>query len=108
MHREEAAEADLAAAIAAATNKATHAPKDWQNELNLAVYYLAVGNETAAEDLYRRAIASGVVEGMVRMAITDLDDYSHLFPTAVVAQRMRALLAQHLVERTQADSETAE
>ena len=80
MRQEAAAAIDLIAAIDWARQAEARVPDDWQNRLNLARYYLASGDHSAAEGRYQAAIDARVNAGLVRVAIRDLDDYLHLFP----------------------------
>jgi len=90
------AEADLAAAIRRARERYQEKPQDWNNTLNLALYYLAAGAADEAERLYREAIAGGAPVHVLREALHDLDDFLALFPAHSQAQAMRDLLQAHL------------
>ena len=89
----------LAAAIDRAREVEAKTPDDWENRLNLALYYVASGDLRAAEGLYQAAIDAGVNEGPARDAIQDLDDYLHLFPTDEAAHEMRERLQRYIEER---------
>ena len=91
--------ADLSAAIDEAHEVEAQTPDDWQNRLNLALYYLASGDCTAAKGQYQAAIDAGVNEGPARDAIQDLDDYLHLFPADEAAREMRGRLQRYVEER---------
>jgi tetratricopeptide (TPR) repeat protein len=99
LNNDAAAGADLVAAIALAQEKETKEPDDWQNRLNLAIYYVSMGNEAKARSRYTGAIAARVCEETVRDAVTDLDDYLRLFPADRLAAEMRDLMRTDLAER---------
>ena len=80
------AQADLQSAIGLAQAKQAEDPTDWQNNFNLALYYLAAGQFDESCRLYGQASeASGDAmvsdrPKVIEMAIQDLDDYLMLFP----------------------------
>ena len=77
--------------LAAATRQAK--PADLQNLFNLALYFMAQGDEAAAEALYCEALDQQPAAPTLREAINDLDEYLRLFPTDELAARLRGLLA---------------
>jgi tetratricopeptide (TPR) repeat protein len=74
------AQTDLQTAIALALAQAKQAqePTHWQNNFNLALYYLAAGQLEDSHSLYDRA--SEASTDLIEDAIQDLDDYLALFP----------------------------
>ena len=83
---------DLQQAITMAHDAYQTDPLDWHNLFNLALYYVASGEEALAEELYR--VGSQEQPGTValQVALRDLDDYLRLFPDDAAAARLRALL----------------
>ncbi len=63
---------DLRAAIAIAEERYRQRPEDWANTLNLALYYLALGEEERAEALYREALSKGATPYHIRAALDDV------------------------------------
>jgi tetratricopeptide (TPR) repeat protein len=97
--QEAAAFADLTAAINGAREEEVKSPDNWQNKLNLAIYYMASRDLTAAEDWYQAAIDAGVNEGRARYAIQDLSNYLHLFPADEAARAMRERLQRYIDDK---------
>ena len=85
------AQTDLQSAIDLAQAKQAKDPIDWQNNFNLALYYLAAGQIEESCELYDRA--SEASTEMVEMAIRDLDDYLMLFPDRLQAREVRDWLS---------------
>jgi tetratricopeptide (TPR) repeat protein len=90
------ARADLLVAITSARETHETDANDWQNNLNLALYYLAHGEFEAAEYLYREPLEANIPTRFIRDAITDLNDYLTLFVDHSQALAMRVLLQSHL------------
>ena len=65
---------------------------DWQNNFNLALYYLAAGRFEESDGLYSRS--SEASRDSIEMAIRDLDDYLTLFPDRIQAQEVRDHLSR--------------
>ena len=86
------AQTDFANAIKLAKPKYEENPQDWQNTLNLALYYLAFDDISIAKQLYEFVISQDVLQGYIDMAIRDLDDFLTVFPNHKEAQAMRVLL----------------
>ena len=93
------AQTDLQSAIALSQAKQAKDPMvsdrpeviDWQNNFNLALYYLAAGRFEEGGGLYDRA--SEASTEMVEMAIRDLDDYLMVFPDRLQARDVRDRLS---------------
>ena len=64
---------------------------DWQNNFNLALYYLAAGRFDESCGLYDRA--SEESKEIIEMAIRDLDDYLMLFPDRLQVREVRDRLS---------------
>ena len=86
------AQTDIANAVKLAKPKYDENPQDWQNTLNLALYYLAADYIPTAKQLYELALSQNALPGYIRMAIRDLDDFLTVFPEHSQAQAMRELL----------------
>ncbi len=86
------AHTDLANAVKLAKPKYEENPQDWQNTLNLAIYYLAADYIPTAKQLYKLVLSQDVLQGYIDMAIHDLDDFLTVFPNHTEAQTMRILL----------------
>jgi hypothetical protein len=71
----------------------------WQNNFNLALYYLAAGQIGESRGLYDSRSgrlcqrSSEASTDMIEMAIRDLDDYLTLFPDRVQAREIRDRLS---------------
>ncbi len=63
---------DLQRAIELAEQRYREAPHDAANTLNLALYYLALGDAEKAETLYAEAIRNGATEYHIRAALDDV------------------------------------
>jgi tetratricopeptide (TPR) repeat protein len=81
------AQTDIQKAIVLAQAKQTQEPTDWQNNFNLALYYLAAGRFEESDGLYDRAAEAST--DLIEMAIRDLDDYLMLFPDRSQAREVR-------------------
>ena len=86
------AQTDLANAVEFAKPKYNENPQDWQNTLNLALYYLAADYISTAKHLYKLALSQNASAGYIHMAIRDLDDFLTVFPEHTQAKAMRMLL----------------
>ena len=94
------AQTDLQSAIVLAQAKQAQNPMvsdrpeviDWQNNFNLALYYLAAGRFEESDGLYSRS--SEASRDSIEMAIRDLDDYLTLFPDRIQAQEVRDHLSR--------------
>ena len=64
---------------------------DWQNNFNLALYYLAAGQIEESCELYD--CASEASTDSIEDAIRGLDDYLALFPDRIQAQEVRDRLS---------------
>ena len=80
------AQTDLQTAIVLAQAKQAQDSIDWQNNFNLALYYLAAGQVEESHGLYDRA--SEASTDFIEMAIRDLDDYLMLFPDRLQAREV--------------------
>ena len=68
---------------------------DWQNNFNLALYYLAAGRFEESDGLYSRS--SEASRDSIEEAMRDLDDYLMLFPDRMqVRDALRASKAERL------------
>ena len=93
------AQADLQSAIALSQAKQAKDPMvsdrpeviDWQNNFNLALYYLAAGRFEEGGGLYDRS--SEASRDSIEDAIRDLDDYLTLFPDRLQAREVRDRLS---------------
>ena len=85
------AQTDLQSAIVLAQAKQAEDPTDWQNNFNLALYYLAAGRFDESCGLYDRA--SEESKEIIEMAIRDLDDYLTLFPDRLQVREVRDRLS---------------
>ena len=92
LNQPDKAQTDFANAIKLAKPKYEENPQDWQNTLNLALYYLAFDDISTAKQLYEFVIYQDVLQGYIDMAIRDLDDFLTVFPNHKEAQGMRMLL----------------
>ena len=91
------AQTDLQTAIDLAQAKQAKDPIDWQNNFNLALYYLAPGRFEEGGGLYSRASEASI--DSIEMAIRDLDDYLMLFPDRLQAQEICNFLSGRLRQR---------
>ena len=85
------AQTDLQSAIVLAQAKQAQDPIDWQNNFNLALYYLSAGRFEESDGLYSRS--SEASRDSIEMAIRDLDDYLTLFPDRMQAREVRDRLS---------------
>ena len=97
--RIEDARTDLVQAVERALRAREENPNDWRNTLNLALYYLAIGDAEQAERLYQEACAGGAPPLLIREAMQDIDDFLTVLPNHDKAKAMRAMLQQHLEEK---------
>ena len=81
---------DLDRALVLAQTTCEGDPANTINRLNLALYYLAAGDEAAAAARYNEVLPRATAFELSG-ALRDLDDYLRLFPDAAAA-RLRALL----------------
>ena len=86
------AQTDIANAVKLAKPKYDENPQNWQNTLNLALYYLAADYIPTAKQLYELALSQNALPGYINEAIQDLDDFLTVFPEHKEAQAMRELL----------------
>ncbi|MGB6296331.1 MAG: tetratricopeptide repeat protein [Rivularia sp. (in: cyanobacteria)] len=86
------AKIDLANAVEFAKPKYNENPQDWQNTLNLALYYLAADYIPTAKQLYELALSQNASAEHIHEAICDLDDFLTVFPEHTQAKAMRMLL----------------
>ena len=91
------AQTDLQTAIDLAQAKQAKDPIDWQNNFNLALYYLAAGRFEEGGGLYSRVSEASI--DSIEMAIRDLDDYLMLFPDRLQAQEICNFLSGRLRQR---------
>ena len=92
LNQPDKAQSDFANAVKFAKLKYDENPQDWQNTLNLALYYLAANYIPTAKQLYELALSQNALPGYIRMAIQDLDDFLTVFPEHSEAKAMRKLL----------------
>ena len=92
LNQPDKAKNELANAVKLAKPKYDENPQDWQNTLNLALYYLAADYIPTAKQLYELALSQNALPGYICMAIRDLDDFLTVFPEHSEAQAMRELL----------------
>ncbi|MBO3460154.1 tetratricopeptide repeat protein [Aetokthonos hydrillicola Thurmond2011] len=83
--------ADLMGAIQLALGKYEQEPPNWRKRLNLALYYLVLGESEHAEQIYQAALGVAV-SAQIREAIRDLDDFLILEPNSTQGNSMRELL----------------
>ena len=88
-------EDDANAAIQHARQQYEKDARDWQNALNLALYYLVAGVTREAEQLYQEAPGKALPHN-IRAAINDLDDFLAVFQDHAHARSMRELLQRVL------------
>ena len=94
--------------IALAQAKQTQDPIDWQNNFNLALYYLVAGRFEESDGLYDSRSgrlcqrASEASMDSIKDAIKDLDDYLMLFPDRIQAWEVRDALRASKAERLSA------
>ena len=99
LDRAELAQADFKAAIDLAKPQYEDNPQDWQNSFNLALYYLAAGQEKASVALYKEAVANGATAAAIRVAIEgDLTPFLASFPGHALAQKVLAFLQSALAQ----------
>jgi len=89
---------DLEAAIERAEEAYRKDPEDWNNTLNLGLYYLVSGETEEAERNYRAALSGDASTRSLRMALRDLDDLLALSPDQHQAAAVRKILQGHLAE----------
>jgi hypothetical protein len=65
-------------------------PTDHQNTFNLALYHLATANQAESDRLYTNNLTAP--KEWLEMAISDLEDFLHLFPDQSQAQQVKAML----------------
>jgi tetratricopeptide (TPR) repeat protein len=99
----EQANADILTAIEQSSHQRAQDPLDWNNILNLALYYLAVDQFQSSEQLYHEAIDQNAPSNTIRDAINDLNDFLTMHPNHAQAQAMHVLLRLHLDERNKID-----
>ena len=93
------AQTDLQSAIDLAQAKQAEDSTDWQNNFNLALYYLAAGRFEESDRLNSRASEASrdsMVSDrpkVIEMAIRDLDDYLTLFPDRLQVREVRDRLS---------------
>ena len=80
------AQTDLQSAIVLAQAKQTEDRTDWQNNFNLALYYLVAGRFDESCGLYD--LVSEASRDSIENAIRDLDDYLTLFPDRLQAREV--------------------
>ena len=90
---------DFDNAVEFARPKYNENPQNWQNTLNLALYYLAADYIPTAKQLYELALSQNASLGYIRAAIRDLDDFLTVFPEHTQAKAMRMLLDCNSVNR---------
>ena len=92
LNQPDKAKNELANAVKLAKPKYDENPQNWQNTLNLALYYLTADYIPIAKQLYELALSQNALPGYICMAIRDLDDFLTVFPEHSEAQAMRELL----------------
>ncbi|MEO0842206.1 MAG: tetratricopeptide repeat protein, partial [Cyanobacteria bacterium J06643_5] len=92
LNQPDKAQTDLENAVKLAKPKYENNPLDWNNTLDLALYYLAANYIPTAKKLYELALSQDISQGYIDMAIRDLDDFLMVFPNHTEAQAMRVLL----------------
>ena len=85
------AQADFATAIQLASENYEKNPKNWANNLNLALYLMANGNTERAKSLYLEALKEAP-NYEIEIAIRDLNNFLKMFPDSHEAESMRNLL----------------
>ncbi len=86
------AQTDLANAVKLAKPKYEKNPLDWDNTLNLALYYLAFDDIPTAKQFYELALSQDILQGYIDTAIRDLDDFLTVFPNHTEAKAIQSLL----------------
>ena len=86
------AQTDFVNAVKLAKPKYDENPQNWNNTLNLALYYLAFDDISTAKRLYELVLSQSALPGHIHMAIRGLDDFLTVFPNNKKAQTMRMLL----------------
>jgi tetratricopeptide (TPR) repeat protein len=95
LNQMEAAEADFHHTIAPLQAKYEEDPTDWSNTFNLALYHLTAENQEESDRLYTTNLTAP--KEWLEMAISDLDDFLHLFPDHSQAQQVRSMLQEAIV-----------
>ncbi len=90
LNQPEPAETDFQKAITITTSQYEKDPIDWRNTFNLALYHLAAGHHEESDRLYTSNLTAPIE--YLQMAISDLDDFLHLFPDHTQAQQVKQLL----------------
>ena len=98
LNQPEEAQTDLSAAIEIAQQFYNSNPRNWENNFNLALYYLALENNTEAEHLYEEAIFLGASPSNIREAVQDLDTFLTHFSSHTQARTIRMKLWTYLQE----------
>ncbi|MBD1855768.1 MULTISPECIES: AAA family ATPase [Leptolyngbya] len=91
-HELDSFKANITLAIQIAQTCYSHAPDDWRNVLELALYRLVDEQVDAAELLFRQVVNGRVPSTRIRVAICDLQILLTLFPDFNLAQQMIELL----------------
>jgi tetratricopeptide (TPR) repeat protein len=86
----------LQTAMRLARRKHAENPETLPNTMNLALYCVAAGEFTQAQEYYQEAMDAGVSPSIIQEGIRDLDAFLVLFPNHKQAQGMRKLLQLHI------------
>ena len=86
---------DIITAIQIVQQKCKNDHKNWDNLLNLALYYLLIGEAKEAEHLYQEACSASPHHTLLK-AIYELDNFLALFPDHSHARVMRDLLQEYI------------
>jgi tetratricopeptide (TPR) repeat protein len=87
---------DIQKAIEIAGREKENKPLGWQNNLNLAVYYLAFGDKNAGIALFEEAIKANVLSYFYNMAVSDLEEYLSCVVNDPSAVQSIFMLNKHL------------
>jgi tetratricopeptide (TPR) repeat protein len=95
LNQSESANPDFQKAITIAQLTHEKDPTNHQNTFNLALYHLAAANQAESDRLYTTTLTAP--KEWLEMAISDLDDFLHLFPDHSQAQQVRSMLQEAIV-----------
>ena len=95
----EKAKTDLAQAICLAQADYEKDPENWNNTFNLALYYLAAGEDEQAKSFYRDALRRAAPPSRIRAALQDLENFLTIFPDHRLARAAHQVLQKELQKR---------
>jgi len=95
----EQAKTDLSQAIRLAQADHEKDPECWRNTFNLALYYLAAGEDEQAKSFYRDTLRRAAPPPRIRAALQDLENFLTIFPAHRLARAAHQVLQKELQKR---------